>query len=172
MNKIIILSDTHQNKDLLQRVLEQNQDSKYLIHLGDEPDDLEYFPELISEMYIYSVFGIYHQAWRQENSVLDFFIQINDNYALNFHIAHVKEHHTIVDSKEKGINLYCFGHTHHRYFEQVYDSTYFLNPGHLKKFFDRGEKAGYAIIEHNEVLNQIELFFKDYQSNIIERYIL
>ncbi len=172
MIKVLIISDTHHNNIFLQKVLANNQDCQYLIHLGDEPDDLENFPELISEMLIYSVFGIYHQSWRRENAVMDFKINLNNDTSINFHIAHVKEHHTL-HSDNDGLNIYCFGHTHHRYFEKFNnDKSVFINPGHLKKEIDRGEIAGYAILQYDENLNKTELIFRDFKSNELERYCL
>ena len=139
MTKVLIMSDTHSNFRLLESVLIQNSDCEYLIHLGDEPDDLENFPEI--EMQIFSVYGLFHPKITKQNAVYSFSIN-----GFDFVIAHAREMFKDKNFGHDVVAFYCFGHTHHRYFEQIENIVY-LNPGHLKKEKDRGEEAGYIILE-------------------------
>ena len=155
MDKVLLISDTHGNHKILEAVLKANQDCKYLIHLGDEPDDLEYHPELTYDMQIYSVYGLYHPKWTPENACIS--LEIKNH---KFVIAH-----TPADLKvEKKDCIYCFGHTHNRHFERDGKSLY-INPGHLKNKNDRGQVAGYAVIE---LCNEIKVIFMNYKHKVVE----
>ena len=142
MKKILIISDTHGNHNILQSVLLSNQDCEFLIHLGDEPDDLDFHPDLTSKITVFSVYGLYHQKWNRQNACQVFHIS---NY--RFVIAHAKEY-LIFDNQK---SVYCFGHTHNRYFDEN-EHSLFINPGHLKKDFDRNEEASYCVLEMTKFL--------------------
>ena len=152
MSKILIISDTHQNHKLLDRVLSSNKDCDFLIHLGDEPDDLEYHPEHTANMQIFSVYGLYHRNWSPKTAVLCFSID-----GVDFMITHAMDY--LNETKKNCIH--CFGHTHHRYFSQE-ENKVFLNPGHLKKETDRNEIAGYAVLDF---ANGKTITYYDYSGN-------
>jgi len=137
MSKVLIVSDTHGNQRLLRTVLSNNQDCKYLIHLGDEPDDLERYQKLIANMQVFYVYGMYHQKLTDENIRKSFKIE-----NIDFVISHCRDYLEIGQQK----CIYCYGHTHRAYFENK-DGIVLLNPGHLKDNVDRDETAGYAVIE-------------------------
>ncbi|MCL2065157.1 MAG: metallophosphatase family protein [Candidatus Cloacimonetes bacterium] len=155
MIKILIISDTHHNHKILKNVLSMNTDCDYLIHLGDEPDDMSRHTEYLENKHFYYVYGLYHSRWSHENAVKQFQI---DN--IDFCISHtdacfkmLKSESNPKSKKTKSQNtesnrllFYCFGHTHHRHFEQNNNIVY-LNPGHLKNENDRDEIAGYVVIE-------------------------
>ena len=158
MPKVLIISDTHENYELLEQVLMDNQDCEFLIHLGDEPTDLDVFDDLIDKMQIFSVFGIYNPLWSKETACKSF--TISDTH---FVIAH-----TIHDLHvcQQSCGIYCFGHTHHQYFE-IEDEKVLINPGHLKNEIDRGEIAGYAVMEMSE---ELHVSFFDFQKNLLEEH--
>jgi len=153
MSKVLIVSDTHGNQRLLRTVLNNNQDCKYLIHLGDEPEDLERYQKLIEDMQVFYVFGMYHQRLTDENIRKCF--QIED---VNFVISHCKDYLEI----EQKQCIYCFGHTHRAFFENK-DGIVLLNPGHLKANVDRNETAGYVVID---IANTITVVFYTYDGRI------
>jgi len=157
MKKILIISDTHENHDLLQPVLSHNQDCEYLIHLGDEPDDLERHADLTAKMQIFSIFGLYHAKFTSENACKIFSID-----GLDFSISH-----TVKMLKFDKFNcIYLFGHTHNRFFE-FNDNKLIVNPGHLKSTKDRGDVAGYAIIEYDNPVEVTVKFF-NYKNKLTE----
>ena len=157
MIKILVMSDTHANHKLLGSVLKLNQDCNFLIHLGDEPDDLDYHMDLTRNMQIFYVYGLSHNRWTKKNASLNFAIQ-----KVDFSIAHAKEY---LEFKNTNC-IYCFGHTHHRHFEQ-HNDTILLNPGHLKNKSDRNEVAGYATIMLSENTN---IVFYDYEGNLLDSH--
>lgn len=167
MHKILLISDTHGNYNLIENILIKNINCNTVIHLGDEPDDLEGFPDLLDGKILHSVYGIYHSGWSIKNAVREFTVKYKSQ-ELSFCIAHVKEH--LPNHSDYLKRIYCFGHTHHRFFETKENSV-FINPGHLKKNHDRGEDAGYAIILFDDVnsMPYIEICFFDYKHSLIEK---
>ena len=158
MTKILVISDTHGNQKILQNVLETNSDCEYLIHLGDEPDDLDYHTDLTENMQIFSVYGLYHRKWNENDAAKS--INIGGQ---NFFIAHAQQY---LDISEKN-TIYCYGHTHRRYFYKD-ESIVIINPGHLKNKTDRGENAGYIIIELGLKKNKIIINYFDYEHQLID----
>ena len=165
MTKILIISDTHQNDILLRDVLSYNNDCQNIIHLGDEPDDLIYNADLIEDKTIHFVYGLYHPKWNKNNACISFTI---DN--ISFTIAHAKEILPIKTLKTQhsthNTSIFCFGHTHNRYYKKENNSIY-INPGHLKKEHDRGDIAGYVVITVSE---NISIVFYDYKHNALKDY--
>lgn len=155
--KILVISDTHSNHKLLEKVLFKNHDCEYLIHLGDEPDDLEGHPHLTENKQMLFVYGLYHQKWSSENAVSCFSI-----CGQEFCITHARQYF----STYKENCIYCFGHTHHKYYH-CDGTTIVINPGHLKKETDRGETAGYVIVELGK---EKTIRFFDYDHECIEAY--
>ena len=155
MKKILIISDTHGNHGLLKPVLAQNQDCGYLIHLGDEPDDLDIHTGLTANMQIFSVFGLYHEKFTPENNCFT----IDD---FHFVISHTVK----LLKFEKDNTIYLFGHTHNRLFEFT-DNKLIINPGHLKCTKDRGDVAGYAVLEY-ENNTDLTINFYNYKNKIVE----
>jgi len=153
MSKVLIISDTHGNYDMLNSVLKNNQDCKYLIHLGDEPDDLDRHAKLLLNMQVFSVYGMYHPKITNENMRKCF--QIED---VEFAISHCKEYLQI----EKQKCIYCYGHTHRSFYDNK-DGVVVLNPGHLKDEMDRGEVAGYVVVN---IAEKIEVVFYTFDGNV------
>jgi predicted phosphodiesterase len=160
MSKILIISDTHGNHALLKSVLKKNMDCEYLIHLGDEPDDLDRHSKFTAGMSIFSVYGLYHNGWTPDNSCVRFTIA-----EVDFVISHSVD--GLVRSSQPCI--YCYGHTHHRTVEKKGDDIY-INPGHLKKEQDRGESAGYMVMHISD--GKKSLFCFDYQHNLLQKIVL
>jgi len=154
MSKILVLSDTHGNHKMLDSVLTKTRYCEYLIHLGDEPDDLEAHAAKIADKTLFYVYGLYHKKFSDENACKQFQIQ-----GINFVIAHAKE--CLLPGPPK--TFYCYGHTHRGFLEQNNDAVY-LNPGHLKHSIDRNEVAGYVVIEISSV---VQVFFYDYKHALV-----
>ena len=57
MSNILVISDTHHNYDLMGTIFINEPDIDTLFHLGDEHDDLDFFPEYINQKRIFSVPG-------------------------------------------------------------------------------------------------------------------
>ncbi len=139
MKNILVISDTHHNYQMMGAVFDYEKEIQGIIHLGDEHDDLDFFPEYTINKDIYSVAGINHRDYfsSQNKRLLNFQID-----SFNFQISHVEQHLHI----NPNTHLYLFGHTHHSLIEMRYNQL-FLNPGHLKSAKDRGAYPSYLILQ-------------------------
>jgi len=157
VTKILIISDTHQNHFLLGNVLALNADCDFIIHLGDDHDDLNEHEHYIGEKQVHFALGFNYNDKEQIKKNVRFNIE-----GIEFAISHVKEY---LKFDEQNC-IYCFGHTHNRYFLQK-DNLVIINPGHLKKEFDRNNTAGYVVVELSE---KITANFYEYQGTLLSSH--
>lgn len=143
MNKIVVLSDTHQNQILLRKVLENENDYNYVFHLGDDYEDLDENLDLITNKNITKVPGIFHPGYKDGS--LEKIKQVIIN-GWSFLLTHNIED---FENTDQIADFYLFGHTHHYNFEE-YQKSYYLNPGHLKDDNHRGKEPSYVIILVNK----------------------
>ena len=165
MEKIVILSDTHNNQKLFRQGLQNETGVKHVFHLGDNYEDLNDNFDLTENVIIHRVPGIFHPGYSDKTLPSSLDIDI-----LGWKLILV---HDIKDSvnKREGRDIIFYGHTHKATFYEK-NNKYYLNPGHLKKEFDRGIKASYAVMEIDE--NKISIKFKYvdgivFQENFISR---
>ncbi len=135
--KTLIVSDTHNNINLFEKVLVANK-SDQLFHLGDyyeDPNKADYSKYCKT---LYRVPGIYHPAY------IDGSLANIENISLfDFKIKLV---HSIddIDFKKTADTIIFYGHTHvHKVHK--YKSNILINPGHLKNYEDRNQLASYLI---------------------------
>jgi len=163
MTNILVISDTHHNYQIMKHVLEIEDNIDIIIHLGDEHDDIDFFPEYTNAKTVYSVPGIYHKDYLSypQRRVITFEI---DNWL--FKTAHTP--------KDLGSPAHCndiimHGHTHKALIDQHNDYT-LLNPGHLKDIKDRGHNASYIVIRTD--LKQAEISLKELNNKIIQQVVI
>ncbi len=140
--KIGIVSDTHKNKELLDKVagwLSQRQKISTLYHLGDDYDDVQdlggYFSEVIQ------VPGIYDKRYLSGELPA---IVSETVLGLNILLVHCLEK----DASEEDItksDVILHGHTHRQEL-RIYDGKLFLNPGHLKASKDKNMPPTFGIL--------------------------
>ncbi len=144
--KLLVMSDTHGNKEFLCNILDREDGIETILHLGDNYEDIYLCESDLKKKKIYRVPGNYHPdllSKKIERS-LDFefkgivFRLIHDLQQLDNH---------------KGCNYILFGHTHVAFCEEMKGRVY-INPGHLKKITDRGQIASYGLftIDNNIVI--------------------
>jgi len=153
MEKILLLSDTHSNDNLLKSVLSANPECDSIIHLGDNYEDLDNFPNFIKGKNLYRVPGIYHPQYINGEIKATKTLEVK-----NIKMLLVHSKNDISDIAD----LYLYGHTHEW---ELRNSTngIFLNPGHLRQSYEKGRKASYALIKINKV--NIKIKFLDIQHN-------
>ena len=141
--KIIVVSDTHGNYDLLQKIYLKHQDAKYFFHLGDSELPENYlFPFLIIK------------------GNCDYFLNAPEKLTINYEFGKAHLEHgnkipfIIFDSYVKSLDVdyFFYGHTHQKSFEIV-GKTYVFNPGSLTKPRDDNE-GSYLIIEIDDQNNK------------------
>jgi len=140
MKKILLISDTHNNQKLLRKVISSIKGITHIFHLGDNYEDLESNYDLIENIILYRVPGIFNQKYLSGSLPACISVEIeNWSFVLVHSIDDIKI------SRLKG-DFYLFGHTHEPVFF-IRNNVYYLNPGHLRKDFDRGHEASYCIME-------------------------
>ena len=162
MRKMLVISDTHHNFDLMGTVFAKEHDIDSIIHLGDEHDDLDFFPEFTSNKTIYSVPGLYHK----------------DYYCIHKKCIHVKienwemilahSPHDLQYQSQENL-IYIHGHTHKATI-RIEKGSCVINPGHLKALKDRGEAASYMIFEIDN--GSVKFILKNIQGELLSEKII
>lgn len=137
-----LLSDTHGNLAFLEeaaRRLLDEMGAELLVHLGDRYEDAEQLAGLAAPFL--RVPGLYGPAFHDpavdraavrtvEGRV---FVAVHDETGLD-------------PALRRRADVVAAGHTHHAAF-RVEDGTVLVNPGHLKRPVDRGEPAGFGLLD-------------------------
>lgn len=138
--KILVLSDSHGDKFVLERIIKKERDVDMIIHLGDGLDEFETVM-LNSNITNYSVAGNCDFETTAPST------RIINAASKRIFIAHghtfdVKETYSkiIQAAKSKNVDICLFGHTHIQY-KSVIDDMILLNPGAVNYFND------YAVIK-------------------------
>jgi uncharacterized protein len=154
MEKIMIISDTHKNQALLRKAFEEVSDLSYIFHLGDYYEDIDENIDLLEDRTLLKVPGLYHDSYR-DGSIPP--VQTIEIEGWKFQLVHfVKD----VDQLHQDVNVIFYGHTHRWNFKKL-DDIYFVNPGHLKNFSDRGNEASYLILEVTS--KKLKFNFKNFE---------
>jgi len=158
--KIIVVSDTHKNIALFKRALEQ-QKGDILFHLGDNYEDSRDVGFRRYCKSIYQVPGIYHEGYfsKELEAIID--VEIND---WDFTLVHNLEE---VDLTTATNRIVFYGHTHIQKIEQL-NNCIVINPGHLKKSTDRGQKASYIVLEVEKEL--LEIKFYELEKGLVKHF--
>lgn len=131
--KILVMSDSHNRRDLVEKCIRQNPAADVVIHLGDVVTDIETMPSQFPEKTFFYVHG--NCDWRTEVSATQCITLAGVNVFLTHgHRQGVKYGLTtlmaIARQNEAGICLY--GHTHEPY-NKYHDGLYVMNPGSLSE---------------------------------------
>lgn len=159
--KIIVLSDSHRNQLLLRQAFRQEHSLTAIFHLGDNYEDLDENPDLTTGKNLTRVPGIFHP--RYLDKTLPTVIMKN---ILNWRILLLHSLKDVAGHLDDS-DLVLHGHTHNWEFHQE-KGRYFLNPGHLKSYEDRGRKPSYAILQIDD--NQIIVQIKDLKRNVLSEH--
>ena len=165
---ILVMSDTHGNLSMIEKMLGVAKENDLVIHLGDNYDDAYLFiQEHIPTIRVPGTWGAEYQNVMIENRRFETFSDIK------FFLTHTptKDVHdlsTDIDPHQVLINqdcdIFCHGHTHHPNIQKM-GSVVILNPGHLKADYDRGFPASFAQIKIDS--NGVELLLIEESSRSI-----
>ncbi len=144
MVRILVLSDTHGNQQLLRVPFNVGSaDYSHIFHLGDEYEDMDDNPDLTEGRTLMRVPGLYHPGYLSGALPR---IQRVEVEGWTFLLAHSADDAHNADLT--GIDVVLYGHTHKPGIMQG-DGRAWCNPGHLKREHDRGHAAGWMVIELN-----------------------
>lgn len=148
MSKILVVSDSHGDLDLLDKIAQQHQDIDYYLHLGDSE-----LPTYLIRPFI----GVRGNCDYDYDYPLTRFIFVNN-------IKIYLEHGLSLSSKDdeyylsKDCKIFLHGHTHVHYVKKLKD-MYIANPGSLTRPRDNSNGT-YLIID---VKNEDSISFNFYE---------
>ncbi len=126
--RLIVLSDTHGNLAVIERIISQNPISDHFLFLGDGVDEFEVERMKYPNKHFYSVLGNCDKGGAPEEKVVDIF---NTRiYMAHGHLLGVRESLDTFLEKAKAAkaDIALFGHTHIRYAKRE-NGIFVLNPG-------------------------------------------
>lgn len=161
MSKVIVLSDTHQNQLLLRTALQREvSESEYIFHLGDNYEDLDDNQDLLTGKEIVRVPGIFHPGYLAGTIPA---VQIVTVLNWSFFLVHNLDDIPQIRPKH---DVFLFGHSHQMSFFES-DGRYYLNPGHLKKEWDKNRPASYVVMDVR--IDGIDIEFKDKDGAFLDK---
>lgn len=158
--KILVVSDNHGNKEVLESIVEKYENEAILIHCGDSelPQD-----DPIWKKFTAVVKGNCDFDQRYPNEAL---VKIGEEriYVTHGHLADVRFGLETLMKKTAEVNatLCFFGHTHMIGCEKR-QGTLFLNPGSISQPRGTLLYKSYAVIEVNEETYDVKYYTKDHE---------
>lgn len=127
--KLLIMSDTHGDEEIIDRVKGYHPDAQKIIHCGDS--ELPYAHPAMQGME-----RVKGNCDHDGNYLEEILFQVNGErvYVTHGHLYDVKNSpmKLVYRAKELGANIVCFGHSHVLGAEYI-DDIFFINPGSLLK---------------------------------------
>ncbi len=144
--KIVVVSDSHGNREILQKIVNDNQDASLFIHAGDS----QVLPQAIDPFR--AVKGNCDIGYDYPKE-----LYIETPYG-NIYVTHGHQFYQITKDfiKSKHCKIFIFGHTHKHYLEKCEDS-YVCNPGSVTRPRDK-TNGTYLVI--NLTQNDVNFDFK------------
>ena len=143
--KILVISDTHKNIDMLRRALDNHPDIEHIFHLGDLTADVDAVRPDYPQKTFYCVSGNNDFGSQYPPTGL---CELNGVtiYYTHGHRQRVHDHpyNLIAEAKQYGADIALFGHTHIPCELEV-DGLRLFNPGSASR--PRMGNRGYGIIE-------------------------
>jgi uncharacterized protein len=161
--KIGVVSDTHRNSELLEKVagwMVQRQKITTLCHLGDDYDDVS----CVSEMFtgLVQVPGIYDERYKNGKLPAKAYETI---LGINLLLVHFLEKDADDDDISRS-DIILHGHTHRQEL-RIDDGKLYFNPGHCKGTLDKNMAPTFGILaigDHEIEATIYNLDFKPEQS--------
>lgn len=141
--KVLVLSDSHGDKSSVSKIVDDNQDADFIIHLGDGERDMEFAPFLNDHAEIIAVRGNCDMASQLPLNRIKF-IEGHVFYITHGFVEKVKQgiNELMKTSKKYNADIVLYGHTHSPV-NKYENEMHFFNPGSVKSGF-------YGVININE----------------------
>lgn len=140
--KIGIVSDTHRNAVLLDKVVQwlaTRQKVNALYHLGDDYDDVVNLDGLFPE--VVQIPGIYDERYKNGTLPAKLFETV---LGITLLLVHSIEK-DLADADINKSDVILHGHTHHAEL-RLEDGKLFFNPGHLKGLLDKNMEPTFGML--------------------------
>ena len=142
--RIILVSDSHGNRDSLERLIE-NEKFDYLFFLGDGLNDLGLYDNLENVIAVSGncdFFSVIPNERILQIGGYSILVTHGNKYSVKSSLSKIKE-----KAESEGVNLVFFGHTHKPTIE-IINNIYYLNPGTFYKN-SYGESCYMEVILNN-----------------------
>ncbi len=157
--KILVMSDSHGRRDLVEKCIRSNSAAEVVIHLGDFTSDFDNLRFMFPDRMFINVRGngdFDHQIPLTQTIAFDgvkIFMAHGHTYGVKYSLNAL-----MTSARKDGAQICLYGHTHESY-NKYHDGLYVMNPGSL--CYPRGmSRAGYGLIEicpQGIVTNIVEL---------------
>lgn len=155
IEKILLISDTHGEANLLKRIMRIEGKIDRCIHMGDREGEDEAIKKY-TKAPLESVRGNcdYDNNWPADS------LTMIGNYTVFLTHGHrLDVGYSTFDledfARDCGADMAFFGHTHVPYFEEMEDGFILCNPGSLARPRQQGRERTYVIITHDEKTGEI-----------------
>lgn len=143
--RIVVISDSHKNTRVIDKILSSQPQAKYVFFLGDNVTDIEDFGYLYPDKSFYSVcgncdyFSTAPSVGVEIISGVKILYTHGHNFSVKYGIGRLKE-----AAKGSNCQIALYGHTH---ISQILyeDGLYIVNPGSCAS--PREGRASYAVID-------------------------
>lgn len=138
--KLVIVSDTHGNNEILDLISKKHSNADYYIHCGDsQSTSSQIFP------------------FQSVRGNCDYFSDFSDFIKLTYEDGYIWIQHKPVENisilKKNNVKIFIHGHTHKRR-DEVIDGIWFINPGSIS-FSRDGHDCSYALLELTKGENRL-----------------
>lgn len=144
--RIVVISDSHKRKGVIDKILSSQKEAKHIFFLGDNVADIEDFEFLYPDKKFYAVCGNCDFASTVQSVGLEvlsgkrIFYTHGHNYNVKYGLSKLIE-----TAKANNYDIVLYGHTHVA--KTLYeDGIYIVNPGSCSQPRD-SSKPSYAIID-------------------------
>ncbi len=156
--RILVISDSHKRRAVLDKILDKHPDIHHVFFLGDNASDIEDFEFLYPNKTFYTVCGNcdFGSLLPSVNIEIINGVKILYTHGHTFGVKYGTER-LLAAAKQNGSKIVLYGHTH---ISQILyeDGVYIVNPGSCSQPRDF-KKPSYAIVDITE---------KGIMTNIIE----
>lgn len=144
--KILVMSDSHGRRDLVEKCIRSNSQAEVVLHLGDYTGDFSNMRFTFPEKMFINVRG--NCDFDREVPL----VRVETFEGVKIFMVHGHTHDVkyslnavMAAARKEGAQICLYGHTHESY-NKYHDGLYVMNPGSLA--YPRGmSSAGYGIIE-------------------------
>lgn len=155
MKKILILSDSHHEREVLMRIVEKHQNCEAYIHCGDS--QLQSSDESLQPFYVVAGNTDFDRNLAPD-LLLDFeayvfWVTHGHRYGVNWDDSQL-----IQGAKQLGANIVCFGHTHIPYCQKK-EGILLINPGSVISPRGQWKFGTYVLLEFLPQDSQVNVQF-------------
>lgn len=147
---IAVVSDTHLNNNMLDKILKETKDADVIFHLGDNVKDALYLEKNFHGDVYYVKGNCDIAVLADTDKVVEiegrkFFLTHGHNYRVNYDLNNL-----YYKAKELNVDVAVYGHTHVKLIEN-YGDLYILNPGSPSLPRDGSKSMGVIEINNDEI---------------------